>query len=55
MKIHFILVICGTVIFIASTIFSAILSYFYNINSTVILISMLFESILIFLIAAYFF
>jgi methyl-accepting chemotaxis protein len=55
MKIHIILVICGAAIFIASTIFSTILSYFYNINSTLIFISMLLESILIFLIAAYFF
>jgi methyl-accepting chemotaxis protein len=54
MRLQMIFVICGVVIFLISTIFAGIISFMYSVNPTFIFVFLLGESIIIFLIVAFF-
>jgi methyl-accepting chemotaxis protein len=54
MRLQFIFVLCGTVIFIISSIFAAILSYYYSVNPVVIFYFLISEAIIVFIVATVF-
>lgn len=54
MRMRLVLVLCGVVIFVVSSIFSAVLSFYYSINPAVIFYFLTFEAVIIFIVTTVF-